>query len=89
MEAVQETNEPTYCVCQQVSYGEMIACDNEEVPNLSTIKLYPNLNFSVKLSGFIMLVLDFPPFLKVLGIVTTASQRRYHLSQFFKLNDFI
>ena len=23
MEAVQETNEPTYCVCQQVSYGEM------------------------------------------------------------------
>ena len=24
-----DPNEPTYCTCQQVSYGEMIACDNE------------------------------------------------------------
>ncbi len=24
-----DPNEPTYCICQQVSYGEMIACDNE------------------------------------------------------------
>lgn len=23
-----DPNEPTYCVCNQVSYGEMIACDN-------------------------------------------------------------
>lgn len=21
-----------YCVCQQVSYGDMVACDNEECP---------------------------------------------------------
>lgn len=26
-----DPNEPTYCVCQQVSYGEMIGCDNTEV----------------------------------------------------------
>jgi inhibitor of growth protein 4 len=26
-----DPNEPTYCICQQVSYGEMIACDNEDV----------------------------------------------------------
>jgi len=25
-----DPNEPTYCVCQQVSFGEMIACDNED-----------------------------------------------------------
>lgn len=24
-----DPNEPTYCLCHQVSYGEMIACDNE------------------------------------------------------------
>lgn len=26
-----DPNEPTYCYCGQVSYGEMIACDNSEV----------------------------------------------------------
>lgn len=25
-----DPNEPTYCVCQQVSYGEMIGCDNPD-----------------------------------------------------------
>ncbi|RZS25142.1 hypothetical protein BHM03_00058296, partial [Ensete ventricosum] len=24
-----DPNEPTYCVCHQVSFGDMIACDNE------------------------------------------------------------
>jgi len=27
-----DPNEPTYCLCQQVSYGEMIGCDNFECP---------------------------------------------------------
>ncbi|XP_031621200.1 inhibitor of growth protein 4 isoform X2 [Contarinia nasturtii] len=27
-----DPNEPTYCVCQQVSYGEMIGCDNTDCP---------------------------------------------------------
>ncbi|GAB5587010.1 hypothetical protein Unana1_01910 [Umbelopsis nana] len=26
-----DPNEPVYCVCRQVSYGEMVACDNDEV----------------------------------------------------------
>ena len=26
-----DPNEPTYCLCQQVSFGEMIGCDNEDV----------------------------------------------------------
>lgn len=27
-----DPNEPTYCLCHQVSYGEMIGCDNLECP---------------------------------------------------------
>ncbi|XP_062848938.1 inhibitor of growth protein 5b isoform X2 [Trichomycterus rosablanca] len=27
-----DPNEPTYCVCSQVSYGEMIGCDNADCP---------------------------------------------------------
>ncbi|KAL6519722.1 PHD finger protein ing2 [Orobanche minor] len=38
-----DPNEPTYCVCHQVSFGDMIACDNE--------------NFAKEANGFIMLVL--------------------------------
>ncbi|KAG7259042.1 hypothetical protein CRUP_009968 [Coryphaenoides rupestris] len=27
-----DPDEPTYCLCDQVSYGEMIGCDNDECP---------------------------------------------------------
>lgn len=27
-----DPNEPTYCVCNSVSHGDMIACDNKECP---------------------------------------------------------
>ena len=27
-----DPNEPTYCTCHQVSYGEMIGCDNSDCP---------------------------------------------------------
>ncbi|OWA50204.1 putative Inhibitor of growth protein 5 [Hypsibius exemplaris] len=27
-----DPNEPTYCECKQISYGEMIACDNVNCP---------------------------------------------------------
>ncbi|XP_060847258.1 inhibitor of growth protein 5-like isoform X2 [Rhopalosiphum padi] len=27
-----DPNEPTYCLCKQVSYGEMIGCDNPDCP---------------------------------------------------------
>lgn len=26
-----DPDEQKYCMCQQVSYGEMVACDNQEV----------------------------------------------------------
>lgn len=28
-----DPNEPTYCFCNQVSFGEMIGCDNHNVCN--------------------------------------------------------
>jgi hypothetical protein len=27
-----DPNEPTYCICGRVSFGEMIGCDNPECP---------------------------------------------------------
>ncbi|KAF7151163.1 hypothetical protein RHSIM_Rhsim02G0050200 [Rhododendron simsii] len=34
-----DPNEPTYCFCNQVSYGEMVACDNPDVCIHSSIYL--------------------------------------------------
>ena len=44
-----DPNEPTYCVCQQVSYGEMIGCDNTEVCNVFRI-ITEEKNVSYRLS---------------------------------------
>ena len=27
-----DPNEPTYCICNRVSFGDMIACENESCP---------------------------------------------------------
>ncbi len=27
-----ETNEPVYCICKRIAFGDMIACDNEDCP---------------------------------------------------------
>ena len=27
-----DPNEPVYCLCQRVSYGEMVACENDDCP---------------------------------------------------------
>ena len=32
-----DPNEPTYCFCNSVSYGEMVACDNPNVRNSSPL----------------------------------------------------
>ncbi|KAK3812576.1 MAG: Phd domain in Ing1-like protein, partial [Linnemannia elongata] len=29
-EMPMDPNQPVYCYCQQVSYGEMVACDNKD-----------------------------------------------------------
>ena len=35
-----DPNEPTYCLCHQVSYGEMIGCDNQDVRALLPLKVF-------------------------------------------------
>ncbi len=62
-----DPNEPTYCLCHQVSYGEMIGCDNPDVRrnafkqfiSISSLYLFNQNAFvnSVPLSGFTSLVL--------------------------------
>ncbi|EJW76061.1 PHD-finger family protein [Wuchereria bancrofti] len=32
MEMPVDPNEPTYCICHQVSHGQMIMCDNKQCP---------------------------------------------------------
>lgn len=34
-----DPNEPTYCLCNQVSYGEMIGCDNPDVSILLLLNI--------------------------------------------------
>ena len=45
-----DPSEPRYCICNQVSYGDMVACDNEDVSIffifLPTTALYLNLKIS-------------------------------------------
>ena len=41
-----DPNEPTYCLCHQVSYGEMIGCDNQDVSMIdSFVKMNRNNRF--------------------------------------------
>lgn len=35
-----DPNEPTYCLCHQVSYGEMIACDKMDVSSISSCNIF-------------------------------------------------
>lgn len=39
-----DPNEPRYCVCNQVSYGEMVACDNSEVNAERKHEMYPTIS---------------------------------------------
>lgn len=39
LELPVDPNEPTYCLCNQVSYGEMVACDNPNVGNTFFVSL--------------------------------------------------
>lgn len=33
-----DPNEPRYCLCNQVSYGDMVACDNADVSERTEAK---------------------------------------------------
>lgn len=44
-----DPNEPTYCLCHQVSYGEMIGCDNLDVSSNVFVfcSIHVNISFYV------------------------------------------
>lgn len=35
-----DSNEPRYCICNDVAYGSMIACDNKTVKNIYFVCIY-------------------------------------------------
>jgi hypothetical protein len=55
-----DPNEPTYCTCGRVSFGEMIGCDNPDVRskcviyNLTWLVDLTLCHTSAQLSGFIL-----------------------------------
>lgn len=60
-----DPNEPRYCICNQVSYGDMVACDNSDVSITVYLSFYLfhimlknlfNRFYSVHLNGFTILV---------------------------------
>lgn len=84
-----DPNEPRYCICNQVSYGEMVACDNAEVIlkfiNLNTtykcMEVFRDFNnvvcfispLSVLSNGFIIHALASQPRQRANGIVQCKS----------------
>lgn len=78
-----DPNEPRYCICNQVSYGDMVACDNSDVSfllifsNVRTNKLCNDDNYviSVPSNGSITLVWASAHHQRVNGTVLSAHLR--------------
>lgn len=73
-----DPNEPRYCICNQVSYGDMVACDNDAVSVLllcAEVVLMSLLVFSVHSSGSIIHVLASHSRPKASGTVQSARRR--------------
>lgn len=47
-----DPNEPRYCICNQVSYGDMVACDNEAVISIFKILIVSSLTEFHSFSSF-------------------------------------
>lgn len=67
-----DPNEPTYCLCHQVSYGEMIGCDNPDVSFVQpflyiVLMIVISIYNSVRSSGSILLAFNSPPSPKANG----------------------
>jgi len=68
----------TYCFCDGVSYGEMIACDDENCEREWVIILFDSIPVSVLMGSVssILAVLNLHNLHKASGIVTPAKTRR-------------
>lgn len=55
-----DPDEPTYCLCQQVSFGEMIGCDNDEVCLFVHVYIHRIIEFCcIQLYKMVCLVQNF------------------------------
>lgn len=72
-----DPNEPRYCLCNQVSYGDMVACDNVDVRFKCLLALWCYIMqiFSVHRNGFIIHVLVLQRHRKVSGTVHSVLPR--------------
>lgn len=71
-----DPNEPRYCLCNQVSYGDMVACDNVDVrKELSKLCSFETIFFSVHQNGFIIHVWVLLHRQRESGIVHSALHR--------------
>jgi hypothetical protein len=60
LELPVDPNEPTYCLCNQVSYGEMVACDNPNVCDMPFVySSFDKFHFSCPCFGCISLSYPF------------------------------
>lgn len=78
--------EPTYCICGEVSYGEMVACDNKDV---ILVHILFNSNDSVRLSGFTIPAWDWYISPRETGIVQPVENQDKAALTRWKPNNFM
>ncbi len=74
-----DPNEPTYCLCHQVSYGEMIGCDNPDVIYILLILFILNS----KNEAFILTLAKKSLYFFKLKHRTLNSYHKQHLTKYF------
>lgn len=88
-----DPNEPRYCICNQVSYGEMVACDNAEVSkshiNFKESRNKLKLFRSALSSGFIILALASLPLPKANGTVQCKYKIIYYCEKLLLIALFV
>lgn len=50
-----DPNEPRYCICNQVSYGDMVACDNQDVSFNSSSNSLHSFGYCIQTNVFYLL----------------------------------
>lgn len=85
-----DPNEPRYCLCNQVSYGDMVACDNEDVSEFF-ILIYTGLHascitFLSKLSTWFFFHLSMRHILTIFLFIYRMSQNK-NTTKFCFLNE--
>ena len=73
-----DPDEPRYCLCNQVSYGDMVACDNPDV-SCPTSPLSLPAHYSFNISNCLICLLN--PTTVSIGMVSLRLCRYYRPAQ--------